>query len=208
MLAWYFFSLCLKSFSVVKAHPSLSPLHQSTRLIDIWPRLLTRDIIFTALKPLEACSQSNKCSLSKLNSFGLPTESARLALLQLLRVHTQLYWREKQCLVHGSISRHTRKQIWPSTLSRILWLEPAALTQQHINHWALSSAAGPQCHDELDSTGITVRNKIQKLIQARDNCWQYGGPGGADTPLWQFVASTTRPLTSTPKPAGCYWSET
>lgn len=65
----------------------------------------------------------------------------------------------------------TRTQTRSVTLPRDLWLEPAALTQQHINHWALSSTAGPQCHAELDSTGIKIRNWIQKLIQARDNCW-------------------------------------
>lgn len=101
---------------------------------------------------------------------------------------------------------HIHKHIRHATLPGDLWLEPAALTQQYINHWPLSSTAGPQCHAELDSTGIKVRNWIQKLIQARDNCW-HTEVLEVLIPPCDNMLSVMRPLTSAVRPARCYWSE-
>lgn len=135
-------------------------------------------IISTAWKLFQACSQSNQWSLSKTNRPRHPAGSFVLARVQLLRhTHTHIrVCRERQWLMHTFSYTHTHKHIRQATLPGDLWLEPAALTQQYINHWALSSTAGPQCHAELDSTGIKVRNWIQKLIQARDNCWHTEAP--------------------------------
>lgn len=147
----------------------MSLFNQSAHLINRWPHL-SEPVIFTAPKLFQACSQLNEWSLSKPNRPRHPAGSPHAAS----QTYTHIYiCKEQQWLIHTSkhTSKHNHKHIRHATLPGDLWLEPAALTQQYINHWALSSSAGPQCHAELDSTGIKVRNWIQKLIQARDNCW-------------------------------------
>lgn len=103
--------------------------------------------------------------------------------------------REQQWLTHT----HTHNHI-------VLWLEPAALTQQYINHWALSSTAGPQCHAELDSTGIKVCNWIQKLIQARRQllALEVLIPPCDETPSLSWDLLT--PALRLHRPTRCYWS--
>lgn len=128
--------------------------------------------------------------------------------------HTHIYvCREQQWLMRTfciHTTEHIHKHMRHASPLAELWLEPAALTQQNINHWALSSTAGPQCHAELDSTGIKVCNWIQKLIQARDNCWHTEAREVLIPPLWRYASSVMRPLTSAVRrhrPARCYWSE-
>lgn len=153
------------NFSAIKTPHSVSHVNQSAQLIHRWLHLWELVIIFTAPKAFQACPQSNEWSHSKSNRLGHPAENFGLALMQrLTHIHTFTFiaWGcEKYTLSLSHILTHTHthtQTYMAAILPRDLWLEPAALTQQHINHWALSSTAGPHCHAELDSTGIKVCN--------------------------------------------------
>ncbi len=136
------------SFSIIKTYHSVSLFSQSAEVINRWLLLSQPVIIFTARKLFQARSQSKEWSLSKPNRPGHPAGSFGLAFIQLLR-HTHTF-----VFAQSHTDSYPHKHIRHATLPGDLWLEPAALTQQYINHWALSSPAGPQCHAELDSTGI------------------------------------------------------
>lgn len=145
------------------SHDSVSLFNQSATGHKQMTPPLRAGYYFYRLNTLPGMLASNKWSLSKTNRQGHPAGSFRLALMQPLRhAHTFVFAGRNSDWY--TLLSHTQTY---STLPRDLWLEPAALTQRCINHWALSSTAGPQCHAELDSTGIKVCNWIQKLIQAK-----------------------------------------
>lgn len=176
----------------------------STAYKQMAPPLRACHYFYSLKKNLADMLTLNKWRLSKANRPRHRGGSFRSALMSLLR-------RAESNSDSYALLLHTRKHTQAySTLPADPWLEPAALIQQYINHWALSGTAGPQCHAELDSTGINVCNWIQKLIQAKRQllaCW---GPEGADTLLQWYAVSVMRPLTSALRPHGpvrCYWSE-
>lgn len=147
---------------MIGSHDPVSLFNQSAAAINRWRLLSEPGIIFTGWILFQACLHQTNGVFPRQIDRGTLQGALGWPSCSLLDTHTHL------CLQGGTVTNthfsHTQTY---STLPRDLWLEPAALTQQCINHWALSSTAGPLCHAELDSTGIKVCNWIRKLIQAK-----------------------------------------
>lgn len=137
----YYLSMLLKLFRHLWTHHSPCVFSQSSQLIFRQPRLSEPVIIFTAPKAFQACSQSNKWSLSKPNRPRHPAESLGLALMH---THTFMFIRrasDSHMLSHIHIQTHTHTQIYMAC-----YPVQRPLTWTCCSHSATHKSPGSQQH--------------------------------------------------------------